>query len=62
MRDAVDASGTGTVNLDIFSCTARLRSMDVVDELAAFLEAGSVSVTATPRADGHRVDPPLVRD
>ena len=53
---------TGTVNIDIFSCTSRLRSMDAVDELSEFLGAGSVSVRAMPRADGHHADPLLVRD
>ncbi len=45
---------TGTVNIDIFSCTSRLRAMDAVNELRDLLRAGSVSVQATPRADGHR--------
>jgi S-adenosylmethionine decarboxylase len=49
---------TGTVNIDIFSCTTRLRSMDAIDELSAFLGAGGTSVRATPRADGHRPLPP----
>jgi S-adenosylmethionine decarboxylase proenzyme len=49
---------TGTVNVDIFSCTARLRSMDAVDEIRAFLGAGAVSLSAMPRADGHRSETP----
>ena len=44
---------TGTVNLDIFSCTSRLKAMDAVDELSRVLRAGSVAVQKTPRADGH---------
>ena len=47
---------TGTVNLDIFSCTSRLRAMDAVDELGRVLRAGTVSVHATPRADGRLPD------
>ena len=35
---------TGTVNIDIFSCTTRLRSMEAVDELSALLGAGNISV------------------
>ncbi len=44
---------TGTVNIDIFSCTSRLRSMDAVDELRAFLGASGVSVRTLSRADGR---------
>ncbi|MEO8359958.1 MAG: S-adenosylmethionine decarboxylase [Vicinamibacteria bacterium] len=45
---------TGTVNLDIFSCTSRLKAMDAVDEMSRVLRAGRVSVQATPRADGRQ--------
>ena len=45
---------TGTVNVDIFSCTLRLKVMDAVDELGRVLRAGTVSVQATPRADGRK--------
>jgi S-adenosylmethionine decarboxylase proenzyme len=44
---------TGTVNIDVFSCTSRLRTMEAVEELRAFLGADGVSVCTLPRADGH---------
>ena len=44
---------TGTVNIDIFSCTTRLRSMQAIHELAKNLGARSVSIQEIPRADGH---------
>ena len=45
---------TGTVNIDIFSCSIRLRSLDAIDELSRFFGARHVSVQEIPRADGHR--------
>jgi S-adenosylmethionine decarboxylase len=45
---------TGTVNIDIFSCSTRLRSLEAVNELSRFLGAREVSVQEIPRADGHR--------
>ena len=50
---------TGTVNIDIFSCSARLESLDAVDELSRSLGARQVSVQAIPRADGHSTRRPL---
>jgi S-adenosylmethionine decarboxylase len=47
---------TGTVNIDIFSCSTRLKSLEAVDELSLFLGAGRVSVQEIPRADGHGPD------
>src|SRR5437660_1337202 len=44
---------TGTVNIDIFSCSTRLKSLQAVDELRRFLGARHVSVQEIPRADGH---------
>jgi S-adenosylmethionine/arginine decarboxylase-like enzyme len=44
---------TGTVNIDIFSCSARLRTLAVVDELSRAFGANGVSVQEIPRADGH---------
>jgi len=44
---------TGTVNIDIFSCSTRLRSLEAVNELSRYLGARQVSVQETPRADGH---------
>lgn len=45
---------TGTVNLDIFSCTARLKSQSVITHLQQVFGAESVSVQEISRADGHR--------
>ena len=45
---------TGTVNVDIFSCSPRLKSLEVVDELTRLLGARKVTVQAISRADGHR--------
>lgn len=44
---------TGTVNIDIFSCSTRLKSLDAVTELSRCLGARQVSVQEIPRADGH---------
>jgi S-adenosylmethionine decarboxylase len=50
---------TGTVHLDIFSCSSRLKSMEAVDELSRSFGARRVSVQEVRRADGHspRPDP-----
>lgn len=44
---------TGTANLDIFSCSARLKSHAAIDELRRAFGAASVSVQEMARADGH---------
>jgi S-adenosylmethionine decarboxylase len=44
---------SGTVNIDIFSCSTRLRSLEAIDELRAFFRAADVSVQEIIRADGH---------
>lgn len=44
---------TGTVNIDIFSCSPRLRSLAAIEELGRRLGAGDVSVQEIVRADGH---------
>lgn len=44
---------TGTVNVDIFSCSTRLRSLEAIDELRSFFCAGDVSIHEISRADGH---------
>ena len=44
---------TGTVNIDIFSCSTRLRSLTAIAELGRSFGAASVSVQEIPRADGH---------
>ena len=53
---------TGTVNIDIFSCSTRLKSLQAVDELSRFLGSRQVAVQEIPRADGHSAGvPPLAR-
>ena len=44
---------TGTVNIDIFSCSTRLKSLDAIDELRRSFGAQHVTVQEIPRADGH---------
>jgi len=44
---------TGTVNIDVFSCTTRLKSLAAIEEVAQALEAASVSVREIPRAHGY---------
>lgn len=48
---------TGTVNLDIFSCSARLKSLEAIEELRVSFGARRVAVQEIPRADGHRPRP-----
>ena len=48
---------TGTVNLDIFSCSTRLKSLDAIAELGRVFGAGKVSIQEVPRADGHSPRP-----
>lgn len=45
---------TGTVNIDVFSCTARLNSLSAIEELGRAFGATAVSVRETPRANGYR--------
>lgn len=53
---------TGTVNIDIFSCSTRLRSLEAIDELRSFFGAGDISIQEISRADGHSpVALPLAR-
>src|SRR5450756_442080 len=44
---------TGTANIDIFSCSTRLKSLAAIVELGKAFGAGGVSVQEVPRADGH---------
>src|SRR3954469_17127351 len=44
---------TGTVNIDIFSCSTRLKSLDAIDELRQSFGAQHVTVQEIPRADGN---------
>jgi S-adenosylmethionine decarboxylase len=47
---------TGTVNIDIFSCSPRLKSLEAVEELSRFLGASQMSVQEITRADGRRAE------
>ena len=44
---------TGTVNIDIFSCSTRLKSLEAIEELRQAFGARQVTVQEIPRADGH---------
>lgn len=44
---------TGTVNIDIFSCSTRLESLAAIHDLGRSFGADAVSVQEIPRADGH---------
>jgi S-adenosylmethionine decarboxylase len=48
---------TGTVHLDIFSCSSRLKSLEAIDELSRSFGARHVSVQEIRRADGHNPQP-----
>lgn len=48
---------TGTVNLDVFSCTSRLRSLAAIEEIAGALGASTVSIREIPRANGYLPPP-----
>ena len=48
---------TGTMNIDIFSCSTRLRSLEAIDELRRCFGAQHVTVQEIPRADGHVSSP-----
>lgn len=47
---------TGTVNIDIFSCSPRLKSLEAIEELRRSFGAQHVTVQEIPRADGHHPD------
>lgn len=44
---------TGTIHIDIFSCTPRLRSVQAINELAQSFGARRLSIQEIARADGH---------
>jgi S-adenosylmethionine decarboxylase len=44
---------TGMVNIDIFTCTTGLQSLDAIAELGRSLGAEAVSIQEIARADGH---------
>jgi S-adenosylmethionine decarboxylase len=48
---------TGTVNIDIFSCSIRLESLEAIDALSRSFGARHVSVQEIRRADGHNPQP-----
>jgi S-adenosylmethionine decarboxylase proenzyme len=48
---------TGTVNLDIFSCSTRLDSLAAIEELRRSFAAEQVTMQEIPRADGHKSPP-----
>jgi S-adenosylmethionine/arginine decarboxylase-like enzyme len=45
------------VNIDIFSCSTRLKSLEAIDDLRRCFGAKSVTVQEIPRADGHGPQP-----
>ena len=45
---------TGTVNIDVFSCTSRLQSLSAIEDVGRSLGATAVSIRETPRANGFR--------
>ena len=44
---------TATVNIDIFSCSTRLKSLAAIEALGRSFGATTMSVQEIPRADGH---------
>lgn len=48
---------SGLVNIDIFSCTPRLRSVEAIHELGRLLGAQRVAIQEIPRAGGHGQPP-----
>src|SRR5450756_1451179 len=44
---------TGTINIDIFSCTTRLKSVQAINELRQSFGARHLSIQEIARADGH---------
>ena len=44
---------TGTVNIDIFSCSPRLKSFSAIAALGETFGASSTSIQEVQRADGH---------
>ncbi len=42
----------GRVNIDIFSCSSRLRSLEAIRSLADFFAARAISIQEIPRGDG----------
>jgi S-adenosylmethionine decarboxylase proenzyme len=53
---------TGTVHLDIFSCSPRLKSLVAIAELGEVFGAADVIVQEVPRTDGHLPLPHVLRN
>jgi S-adenosylmethionine decarboxylase len=49
---------TGTVNIDIFSCSSRLKSLEAVAELSRWLGSRQTSIQEITRADGRLAEHP----
>jgi S-adenosylmethionine decarboxylase len=49
---------TGTVNIDIFSCSSRLKSLQAVAELSRWLGSRRTSIQEITRADGRLAEHP----
>ena len=45
---------TGTINIDIFSCTTRLKSVQAIQDLGQSFGARHLSIQEIARTDGHR--------
>jgi len=45
---------SGTVHLDIFSCSTRLKSLAAIAQMGEVLGADDMTVQEVPRADGHQ--------
>ncbi|MEO8484270.1 MAG: adenosylmethionine decarboxylase [Acidobacteriota bacterium] len=50
---------TGTVNVDIFSCSTRLKSLAAIEQIGRLFGARHVSVQEIRRADGHARERPV---
>lgn len=48
---------TRTMNIDIFSCSTRLRSLEAIEDLRRSFGAQHVTVQEIARADGHGPSP-----
>jgi S-adenosylmethionine decarboxylase len=44
---------TGMINIDIFSCTPRLKSVEAIRELGRSFGAEEIAIQEIARADGH---------
>lgn len=44
---------TGTVNIDIFSCSGSLKSLTAIAELGRWFGAAEIRIQECPRADGY---------